>query len=225
MNLYVNGCSHTYGTTISLNGNLNLAYPHILSDYYNIDLVNDSVCGASNDEILRTTIEAVLKSSTPFDKVVIQFTHLDRFETTSIHKHNPRSMYRKPSFWNIKDTDPILTFYKKFFDRTSEMDKLLSHKLLNQMYMLECLFTEHAITDYRFIVWHPIDITYITYRHLNKSKIIFNANNLLNKEFKIHPEDQHFGPDAHQRIAEWIIEGHSSLNDINEYNPLEHVYT
>ena len=213
MNLYVNGCSHTHGTKIALKNKLEDAYPYLLANYYKAELINDSGLGASNDRIMRTTIEAVLSSPIPFDKVVIQFTHMERFE--GIIDDDP---YNLPIFKNDK---------KHYDISNKKIEKLLSHKLLNEMYMLECLFVEHAITDYRFIVWRSVDSEYITYKHLNKSKIIFNARTLLNKEFEVckHPHDKHYEADAHQKMAEWIIQDYSALNEFYDYNPLEHVYT
>jgi hypothetical protein len=145
MKLYINGCSHTRGTDLSMGGNTKLAYPYLLADYYNAKLINNSECGCSNDRIVRTTMESILSMAKPPDKVVIQFTHLDRFDA-GIIKHNPRSVVDKndPSIFGYD-------FYKECFPKNETIDKYLSHKLLNQMYMLQLFLIEHGISDYRYV--------------------------------------------------------------------------
>jgi len=68
--------------------------------------VDQSRCGASNDTIYNSTIEYILSSAIPPNKVVIQFTVLDRFDigkTTIL----PRS--------SLKTTGPYNNFFKNYF--------------------------------------------------------------------------------------------------------------
>jgi hypothetical protein len=227
MKLYINGCSHTRGTDLSMGGNTKLAYPYLLADYYDAELINESILGSSNDRIVRMTMESILNMAIPPDKVVIQFTHLDRFDTGNI-THTPRSI--------VKRNDPSMfgyDFYKEYFPKNEIVNKHLSHKLLNQMYTLQLFLIEYGISDYRFMVWQAVDSEYITYKHLDKTKIIFNTNALLGKKFKPcdifdkerNKIDGHYGVDAHAQISEWIIDNYSSTSTIDKYEPLEHVYT
>ena len=225
MMIYTNGCSHTRGTPLSLNDNLNDAWPYLIARHYDCKVINDSVLGASNDSIIKRTIEYVLESPIPPDKVFIQFTVLDRFDTAGI-THLPRS--------SMKQDHPYNNFYGDMFPRTSEVDTKLSHQVLNQIYMLQCFLIEHGVSDYRFIVWSALDTNYITYKHINKSKVVFNAfNNLLSKfEMCTIPDperggkpDGHFGSDAHRQIADWLIdEYHVDNTDEKDYTFIDHLY-
>jgi hypothetical protein len=207
--LYVNGCSHTHGTTISMEGRLDLTWPNLLANHLNFDLVNDSRCGASNDRIFRTTIEYILSAAIPPDKVVIQFTDVERFEFAH-SSYNPRSKLRLEKY---------LTFFNDFFqlDRPkNDISLVYTHKLLNQIYSLETIFKEHAINDYTFLIWRKVDQNYNTYKFINKDRVIFNAALKLSQKYKTcqkpdpernHIPDGHFGYDAHQEIFEWLKYG------------------
>jgi hypothetical protein len=173
--LYVNGCSHTHGTELAMDNRLDLTWPHLLTNYLVFDLINDSECGSSNDRIFRTTIEYILSTPTPPEKVVIQFTEPDRIEIIE-KTFNPRS--------------PILDekykyFAKEYFDVSNIIDIKFSRKLLNQIYALEVLLKEYAINDYIFLVWRPVDINYITYKHIDKIKIMFNVSHKLHQKYEI----------------------------------------
>lgn len=214
--LYTNGCSHTHGTNIAMNNRLDLTWPNLLSNYLNYNLINDSQTGVSNDYIFRTTIEYILSTPVPPEKVVIQFTNPERFEINN-HQLNPRAVedveiYPKQLSDFYKQFIP---FYKTYFNLDKSQNQISlthTHKLLNQIYSLEKIFFEHAIDDYTFLIWKNIDTEYITYKHLNKNKIIFNVDRRLIKKYErckiINPRynipDNHYGADAHNEIFEWI---------------------
>lgn len=200
--LYTNGCSHTRGTELALDGQMHLTWPNLLADHLGYELVDESLCGASNDTIYNTTLEYILSNPIPPDKVVIQFTVLDRFDIGN-RTVLPRS--------SLKRVTPYNNFFKDYF---TDNDKELSHKLLNQMYSLQNIFYEHAIEDYTFLVWRPVDEEYITYRHLDKDRIMFDVNHRLSQKFdlcmKPDPErwnkpDGHYGADAHEEMFNWLI--------------------
>ena len=54
--LYTNGCSFTWGDELS---NRELRYSRLLSDKLQVNLIDDSMCGSSNDRILRTTFDFI----------------------------------------------------------------------------------------------------------------------------------------------------------------------
>lgn len=76
--LYTNGCSYTKGTELALDGQMNLTWPNLLANHLRYELVDGSLCGASNDTIYNTTLEYILSNPIPPDKVVIQFTDNDK---------------------------------------------------------------------------------------------------------------------------------------------------
>jgi hypothetical protein len=202
--LYVNGCSHTAGTEIAMKYRLDLTWPNLLAKHLDYNLIDESECGKSNDNIFRTTIEYVLSSSIPPDKVVIQFTDVERFE---INKKgmNPRS--KDPG---IEKYLPFIEDYFELNVNKREISTEYSHKLINQIYSLENIFKEHAIEDYTFLIWRKIDENYITYKFINKSKIILNVALKLSQKYKtcgMINIDNHFGQDAHEEIFEWLKYG------------------
>lgn len=222
MNIYVNGCSHSCGTALSLDNDLTKAWPYLITG----SVINDCKQGSSNDRIFRETIEFILSSKIPVDKVVIQFTALDRFDTPN-YTHHPRSSY--------KNAKKFSRFYQTFFGKSEENDKQLSHKLINQIYALQCILLEHGISDWLFISWFALDQSYTTYKHLDKSKLIVEAQEKLFDlgykhcslfDTKRNKPDGHFQADAHQQIAEWINSGYSVENQKGIYYPeIENVYT
>lgn len=77
--LYVNGCSHTEGTKLSLD-DMKQAWPYKLKEMLNVDMYNESCTGVSNDRIFRSTIATLSTIDWKPDLVIIQWTHPDRFE-------------------------------------------------------------------------------------------------------------------------------------------------
>lgn len=77
--LYTNGCSFTWGDELS---NRELRYSRLLSEKLQVNLIDDSMCGSSNDRILRTTFDFIRKhkdNSKDFF-VVIQWSGILRRE-------------------------------------------------------------------------------------------------------------------------------------------------
>ena len=80
MILLTNGDSFTYGTELTDN---NLAWPYVLADIIGYDCVNLAQPGASNDYIVRSTVE-YLNTTTP-DLCIIAWTTPDRIEISTDH--------------------------------------------------------------------------------------------------------------------------------------------
>ena len=72
--LYVNGCSFVWGD--ELEDRENEAFPFLLEKKLNCELINDSMPGASNERILRTTLSRDLSDCF----VIIGWTSLFRYE-------------------------------------------------------------------------------------------------------------------------------------------------
>ena len=73
MNLYFNGCSHTWGD--DLEDPATQSWPAIVSKNLNCNFFNDSVSGGTNDRIVYRTI----KNADQFDKLYIGWTYTSRF--------------------------------------------------------------------------------------------------------------------------------------------------
>lgn len=212
--LYVNGCSHTAGTELSMEGRLDLTWPNLLAEHLEFDLVNDSDLGASNDRIFRTTVEYILSAAIPPEKVVVQFSDHERFEINQMGM-NPRSPNLDKKF---------LPFVNEYFEMDRERANTspgYTHKLLNQIYSLQLILENMGIDDYTFMVWRKVDESYITYRHINRDKIFFNMLLKLSQKYEVcqtpDPDrgnipDRHFGQDAHYEVFEWLKYGKSRLD-------------
>jgi hypothetical protein len=216
--LYVNGCSHTRGTELAMEGRLDLTWPNLLAKHLEFNLINDSTLGASNDRIFRTTIEYILSAAIPPDKVVIQFTEPERFEINN-KSINPRSKNLPENFL------PFINEHFKLDDLRSNISMGYSHKLLNQIYSLQNIFKEYYIDDYTFLIWRKVDHNYITYKIMDKNKIIFDVALKLNQKytlcktpdpFRNNIPDHHFGADAHDEIFKWIRFGKSMIEKIEK---------
>lgn len=232
MLIYTNGCSHTRGTPLSLDNDHTKAWPYLVAQHHDAELVNDSRCGASNDSIVQSTMEYILSNLENLpDQVNIQFTVLDRFDTGYV-THLPRSSMKVDNKYN--------NFYGDFFPRGSEMDKVLSHKLINQVILLSSFLRTYGIHSKRFLIWTPLDREYVTYESLPFGHTLFNVNRILSKHHKMcqTPDpgrggkpDGHFGRDAHKRIAGWITNTDDSYDcfDVDkheekDYNFIDHIY-
>lgn len=81
MLLYVNGCSHTYGTELSLEGDFKSAWPYLFAKNLDAKLINSSKRGASNLTIYKNTIEDILSLKQKPDLVIVQWTHSERYDS------------------------------------------------------------------------------------------------------------------------------------------------
>lgn len=115
MILYANGDSHTYGINLSFDQK----FVKILADHFDMELINDSKVGASNDHILRITKE-YLNIHRP-DLVVIGWSSWEREEwmhenkyynvNSSGHDLLPKDLETKYKQWVADQTTE--TLYKK----------------------------------------------------------------------------------------------------------------
>ena len=96
MSLCFSGCSFTYGGGLE---QTEQRYSRIVSDHYGVPDNNISICGASNDDIVKRTI-LYLEENT-VDIMVIQFTFTDRCQWLDhrgrIHDWKPSMKTNKPS--------------------------------------------------------------------------------------------------------------------------------
>jgi len=78
--IYVNGCSHTAGTELSLPNKYN-AYPFVLGELLGLNTVSSASMSSSNERIYRSTIDFFSDAEKLPDLAIIQWTGVDRFET------------------------------------------------------------------------------------------------------------------------------------------------
>lgn len=79
MKIYINGCSHTRGTNLSLPQTTD-AYPYLLKNALNANIINKATVGGSNEKIVRQTIEDLCLDKN-VDLVILQWTDNTRFES------------------------------------------------------------------------------------------------------------------------------------------------
>ena len=92
--LLTTGDSFTYGTELADN---NCAWPYMLAQYLKCDVVNLAEPGASNDFILRSTVEGIKQHKPKL--VIVAWTTPDRFELNGEH-YTPNRNPREFRSWN-----------------------------------------------------------------------------------------------------------------------------
>lgn len=125
MKLYVNGCSHTTGTMLSLKY-VEERYSNKLAKMLGGDLITQAIPGASNDKIFRESAIEILRHQP--DIAVIQWTDPTRFETPKgssvpIDK-NGWSQHRPISAqWSSRahENHPYINFYKDCYPSKDRM--------------------------------------------------------------------------------------------------------
>lgn len=223
---YVNGCSHTRGTKVALGDGK--TWPQLLPG----TVIDNSKAGQSNQSIIRSTIHDIISAHIPPDKVVIQFTVLERFDLP-YHDIGWKTHYPLSDQKHNAQTDGQQLF-ERYCPVTDAYDhlpnltrRLLSKELFGNMLLLQTFLKDWDI-DFCFLVWPDTVMKSVAYKRLDHDKMIFGVWQHLKRmghraSFKPDPErngkiDHHFGPDAHQQIADWIarkeVTGiHSNLFD------------
>lgn len=231
MKLFVNGCSHTEGTELALDGDLTQAWPYKLQQLLQHDELHNSSCaGGSNDRVTRTTVEDVMLSAIPPDLAVVQFTDPYRFETPDetldeYKQFLPHTFQAKEYDHAFKHGRIDKAFCIKHYNWSSFMQRrLLQDKMLTQIMSLQNLFENQDIPYVFIIWWELIDGMESTplFRSINKSNILnydIVSNKLIPMDTilhsrgyklcnKIRPDgtlDKHYTLDGHQFIAESIL--------------------
>lgn len=142
--LYVNGDSHSYGIGI----NSTETFAHRVADKFNLDLINQSKIGASNQRIIRTTQE-YLETNTP-DLVLIGWTTWEREEwlhdgtyynvNSSGHDGLPAELENQYKVWVTEQTTDSLDvksqyWHNKIYKLHVDLQKKnIPHLFFNCMY-------------------------------------------------------------------------------------------
>ncbi len=221
MILYVNGDSHSAGAE-AINthcfanddplyhalgraphpDNLRVSYGQRIADSLGYELVCQAESASSNDRIVRTTKE-YLKDNTP-DLIIIGWSSWQREE-----------WYYDDNYWQILGTIPGKDWPKELLDRHKEWVLNLDNnqKLREWHYKIWELHQELAgIPHLFFNCFDGFDTRKVIQRdwnnqYLNAYDTLFSYQHwLMSNGFKIsNPKCSHFGADAHQAWADFLI--------------------
>lgn len=142
MFLFANGCSFTWGGELNDRKD---AYPTLLSKKLNYELIDYSECGASNDKILRTSIDFLTDSigkgyKTSEIKVVIGWSGISRREFYDEYSNNWQKI--TPTMTN---TNPHATAHFKYL-QSEKQDNI---RFYHQVLLLQSFLKQNNI-DYFF---------------------------------------------------------------------------
>ena len=219
MKLFVNGCSHTAGTIEALDGDFTQTWPNVLKRI-GYDVKDISFKGCSNDRILRSTVDVILRDE--YDFVIIQWTFPERFETPSpqnraFKQHIPHAALNK------YDGNPHLEFFKEYYYKSTETQELLDTRFIHQLYSMQSILKLNKI-NYGFMIWMPIHKPLFrtsVWKQIDTDKIlnyrsgqIIGMDNILHDEgYKLsrkpiigheHLQDMHYMADGHEHIARMV---------------------
>tara|TARA_R110000744_G_scaffold10628_8_gene32999 strand:- start:5715 stop:6515 length:801 start_codon:yes stop_codon:yes gene_type:complete len=182
---YVNGCSHTEGTSEALNGDMSKSWPNQLRDKYDITLKDRSWAGCSNDRIARTTLEGLSDVPIPPDYAVLQWTYSNRFEVPSKEPDEDFEQVLPHTHWASRykawqdgnEYSRKIRYFchshynHKIPDRKKVMDRVILNHMLSTQYTLEAYGV-----DYAYIVWPLLDPQLLAesnvWKRMDKSRII-----------------------------------------------------
>ena len=137
MILYTNGCSFTWGDELS---NRNSRYANLLANKLNCELVDGSMCGASNERILRTTLDYLQDPKTDLENliVVIGWSGISRTEL-----YNDGWDTITPT---MMGTDKRAIEYYQWI-QSEQQDNL---KFYNQVLLLQLWLEKHNVKYFMF---------------------------------------------------------------------------
>lgn len=230
MNLYVNGCSHSTGTDVSL-PNIEDAYPYLLDEKYGISTVTEAQPGSSNDRIIRSTITHIAKNP-HYTHAIIQWSGQDRFESPGHITMDSKTIYDPYGGYaqhypasalseQRKHIDiPYRGFYRTFYNQNDLGVKFRGHdKMFTQMLALNSFLESYDITPIHFTFWpfgggNGNQLRKIVKSQLNflvdpdegMERILFSYGYGYNGKQRDDGKgpDYHFNEDAHRQKAEWI---------------------
>lgn len=220
MILYVNGDSHSAGHDA---GGPDFAYGRYVADKLNAEYVCDAVAGCSNDSIIERTLK-YLESTTP-DLMIIGWSTWERetwfwnnepynFTSSGTDSVHPmlQEFYKE---WVIDNDKPYVRRQK---ERDAHTKIYLLHKYLTAKNIKHLFFNCYSYFFYNVqynepkYYWGDADRNYID--PYNSHMTYYKW--LENKEFKpANPKFFHYGADAHQAWADFLLPKIKSIIDSN----------
>ena len=133
MELYFNGCSHTYGDDLTFPAIQ--SWPALLAKKLNCQFLNDSISGGTNDRIMYRTI----KNINDFDKFYIAWTYTHRFTKYRNDNNHEVNFNHQLSHGLYGSDESFLTYGKIHY--TTWHNELYAFKLwLQNVILLQSLF-------------------------------------------------------------------------------------
>ena len=136
MNLYFNGCSHTYGDDLH---DKNHAWPALIARASGHDFVNDSRPGGSNQRIIYRTIKHIHQ----FDKIYVAWSYTNRFtrwRSDNNHETNFNINLINSKYGNTKEYQEYGRLHYAYWH-----NELYAFKLwLQDIWMLQSFLTHHG---------------------------------------------------------------------------------
>lgn len=153
MTLYVNGDSHSYG----INVDPKKTFAQHIANKFNLNLVNHSKIGASNQRIIRTTQE-YLKNNTP-NLILIGWSTWEREEwlynekyydvNSSGHDTIPTDLENQYKVWVTEQTGDSLNIKsQKWHQEIYQLHTELQEKKIPHLFF-NCMYNFFNITDYK----------------------------------------------------------------------------
>jgi len=182
MMLYVNGDSHSAGTDLK---DISQAWPTILSNKLNLNVINESKPGGSNPRILRTTGNFTTHAKDIF--VVIGWTSWEREEWYVDNKY-----YDVNAGGHDPLPEKLIARYKSWVIKQDEEQRRCKSEIAHdQIYKLHCQYKDRKIPHLFFnalmpftpctqkVDWHnnyfgPYENESSYYWHLTKAGFISN---------------------------------------------------
>jgi len=220
MILYVNGDSHSAGHDA---GGPEFAYGRNIADGLGYDYICDAVAGCSNDSIIDRTLK-YLESNTP-DLIVIGWSTWERetwfwnnepYNFTSSGTDSVHPMLQE--FYKEWVIDSVKPYVQRQREQDAHLKIYLFHKLLQAKNIKHLFFNSYSFFFYKKqyndpkYYWGENDINYL---HPYDVKMTYYQW-LENKGFKpANPKFFHYGADAHQAWADFLLPKIKSIIDNN----------
>jgi len=133
MRFYFTGCSHTYGD--DLNDPANTSWPAVIAKECNVNFLNDSASGGTNERIMYRTI----KNIDQFDKFYVAWTYTTRF--TRYRTDNNHNVNFNPQLTHeLYSNDLDFVNYGNIHYRTWHNELYATKLWLQNILMLQRLF-------------------------------------------------------------------------------------
>jgi hypothetical protein len=220
MILYVNGDSHSEGHDA---GGPDFAYGRYVADALNAEYVCDAVAGCGNDSIIDRTLK-YLESNTP-DLIVIGWSTWEReawfwngqpYNFTSSGTDSVHPMLQE--FYKEWVIDSVKPYVQRQRERDAHTKIYLFHKLLQSKNINHLFFNSYSFFFYNLqyndpkYYWGDNNINYV---HPYDLKMTYYEW-LKNQGFKpVTPEFYHYGADAHEAWADFLLPKIKSIIDNN----------
>ena len=166
-------------------GHRNFGWPNLVSNYFNIKLIDKSRAGSSNYRIYRKAFEGILDNSV--DTVIVFLTHWSRFEIGSTYGDKPGRIYQ-----HIPSADPEIfyKFFNGYKNYTDNLRMLINLQVLSEKYNTKCFFVDTFkdniqrdidLSQFKKIIWkNKFRLTLDTYKDYS---VIKKNYNLYSKKY------------------------------------------